>query len=267
MEFSIIQQNVLLKPRQELQFTLDTVIPNVVWTVVPLPGSSGEWGTIDAATGVYTAPTANRMGALETRVLVVATDPATSAESVSKVTVLTKGVTLNPLIHVTHANAHEDFQVALTAGALDGDEFKWQLVADEQGGGGIDRGAIGPTNLYTPPAKPLPDITFTVDEVRVAGKSGESTSSVLLVEHKSPLLQVLIDPELQPEFGVQLQARLNGQPISGVTWSKYIGSPGSLDEQTGVYAPDVYAPERFALLFAKVEFEPLGTLEGCAPMT
>ncbi|MEN5036568.1 hypothetical protein [Pseudomonas sp. TWI929] len=261
-QFSIIQQNVLLKPRQEFQFTLDTEIPNVEWTVVPLPGSSGEWGTIDPATGEYSAPTANKMGPLETRVLVVATDPATSAESVSKVTVLTKGVTLNPLIHVTHANADENFQVALTAGALDGGELKWELVADEQGGGGIDGGSVGPTNIYTPPAKPLPGITFTVDEVRVTGKSGESTSSVLLVEHQSPLLEVLIDPAQQPEYGVQLQARFRGQPIKGVTWSKYTGSPGYLDEQTGVYEPDSYAPERFALLFAKLEIEPLGTLEG-----
>lgn len=261
VQFSIKEQNVLLEPRQKFTFTLDTEIPNVVWKREPLPGSSGEWGEIDPVTGVYTAPTANRMGPLETRVLVVATDPVTNAESVSKVTVLTKGVTLNPLIQVTKANAHEDFQVALTAGALKGGEFGWALVADEQGGGKIDADAVGPANNYTPPVEPVKDVTYTVDEVKVTSKSGESVSSLILVEHMQPSLQVLIDPGPQPKSGVQLQARFSGQPIKGVTWTKHPNSPGHLDEQ-GLYEPDMYATERFALLCAKVVIEPLGTLEG-----
>jgi len=261
VQFSIKEQSVLLKPREKFPFQLDTETPNVQWSRVALPGSSGEWGDIDPVTGEYTAPSEGKMGPLETRVLVIATDPATNAESVAKVTVLTKGVTLNPLIHVTHANAHEDFQVALTAGALEGSTYKWALIADEQGGGSIDPGAVGSTNTYTPPGEPARDITFTVDEVMVTSESGESTSSLILVEHKSPVLEVLIDPDQQPPFGVQLQARLNGQPIKGATWSKYDGSPGSLDEQ-GLYKPDVYATERFALLCAKYVLEPLGTLEG-----
>ena len=201
------------------------------------------------------------MGSLETRVLVIATDPATNAESVAKVTVLTKGVTLNPLIHVTHADADENFKVALSAGALDGSTYKWALIADEQGGGSIDPGAVGSTNTYTPPGERAPDITFTVDEVMVTSESGESTSSLILVEHKSPVLEVLIDPDQQPPFGVQLQARLRGQPIKGVTWKLHPGMPGSLDGQ-GLYKPEVYATQRFALLRAKYVLEPLGTLEG-----
>ncbi len=263
VQFSIIQQNVLLKPGEKMHFTLNTEVPNVIWTREPLPGSSGEWGTIDPSTGEFTAPLAYKMGPLETRVLVVATDPATNAQSVSKVTVLTKSVSVNPLIHVTQVKADGSFKVPLTAGALGGGPLDWELVGSDHVGGSLDGDATGPTNTYTPPGEPAADTTFTIDEVRVTSKLlGESSSSLILVEHKSPGLRIVISTESEPEFGVQLEAWLNSTKLlKGVTWTLHPASPGDLDEQ-GLYTPDVSALEHFALISAEVAIEPLGTFAG-----
>jgi hypothetical protein len=243
VQFSIKEQHVMLKPRDEKQFNLDTEIPNVQWTVVPLPGSSGAWGTIDA-NGKYKAPSANNMGPLETRVLVVATDPATNAQSMSKVTVLVNAVSVNPLIYVTNAGTEQSFTVELSAGALEGGELTWTL----NGTGSLAPGKDNQNYIYTPPAEPDYDVSYTVDEVEVTSKSGERFTSLVLVEHMSPLLDVVIAAET--EAGVQLEARYKGKPKSPITWSKHHKSPGNLTE-AGVYEPDFNAAGRFALLFAE----------------
>lgn len=255
---SIVEQNVQLLPRQKMTFTLEPDIPNATWTIVPLPGSSGAWGTFDETRREYTAPTANQMGTQETRVLVVATDPATNAESSCKVTVLINAVSVDPLIHVTHASPDDVFRVVLSAGAIGGGELAWSL--DEAAKGSLLPAEDGRHCTYVPPSAPVAEATYTVDKVVATSEAGESASSLILIEHKAPTLEVGIAHE-QTELGLQLQAWLGVQAVPA-TWSLHPDSPGHLGAESGLYTPDVYARQRCALIFAEFVLEPLGKFEG-----
>ncbi|NIF30283.1 hypothetical protein F3J44_28505 [Pantoea sp. Tr-811] len=251
----IVQKAVLLKERQVQQFTLETPVAGVKWTVEALPGSAGVWGEVTDQ-GEYTAPRANAMAGKPARVLVVATDPATNARSVAHVTVLANAVSVNPHIQVTQPGQ----SLALSAGSIGGAELTWEILQPGPGSGTLLPAEQGQGRTYKAGQR-VDDAVFIIDRIAATNSAGESAQAYVLVEQTVPELAVLLAESGQPEYGVQLEARFQNRPLKGVQWWLPLEGPGFLDEN-GLYEPDFYSHEAFVLIAARWATEDFGNFEG-----
>lgn len=229
----------------------------VSWSVEPLPGESGDIGTISDF-GVYTAPAASAIVGRFTRVRVTATRGADKSSAL--VTVLVNELTINPLIQLC------DFShsVELAAGALRAGGLNWAIKNPVAG----ESGTVAPSPLpdgdhrYTAGPK-VAGKTYVLDEIELTHSSGAKRSAWMLVRQKQSLLTVKPREEaglpLRPGE-LQLDAIFN-EEVWAADWTLPTGGPGTIDSE-GIYRSDPNATERFVLIFASAAFSPTNKLEG-----
>ncbi|WP_147406533.1 hypothetical protein [Pseudomonas reidholzensis] len=252
--FAIVEQGVRLAAAQRQQFSVQPPREGVQWSLQSLDEVAGDIGRIDAE-GLYRAPPGHAMGTGPTRLLVMATDPGTGQRAVALVIALKHSVSVNPLISVC-ANGDE---LAFSAGVIGKGPLTWTLEAQEAGGGMLQPGDQGRSCTFR--AGPnVPKQTYVLEEIKVQdAQSGGSRSVHVLVQQHEPALRVSMAAQPLPGGQLQFIASLNGE-ITEAEWQVRLGA-GAIDA-SGVYTPDLLAPEHFALITGLVDGGKYGVFEG-----
>lgn len=246
--FRLVDPHLKLAPAQRHTFTVDPPLEEVTWSLRELPGSVGDLGRLDPATGEYRAPPAHAMGDEPMRAMVVATHSKTGSHSTTLVTVQPSAMTVNPLVQVCYVN--DTFP--LTAGTLDG-TLEWTVAdADEDGRGSVVPDASGKRCSYSTGAQVEGNQTYVLDEVRVRNTlTDEMRSIYVLVRQRGPEMTVTLTRQQDGKW--QLQGRAYGKDLEGVEWTLPIAGTGTLDGEND----DCYTPPsddsnaRFALILGK----------------
>lgn len=220
------------------------------WTVENVPGSAGHPGLIDENSGLYTSPPLSDIPGTFTRVKVTATDPLNKYSSSALVTVVTRDITVNPLVQICNASTDIPQTRELSANTLGDGNLEWSVI---KGTGSIPKTARpNRENTYTAGPKDISiDESFTLDEIQVKNlKTLKTQSSYVLVNHQPADLQVTTDMEQSsfPQGKAQLVAFRRGKLVKGIVW-KVIAGSGSIDTE-GLYTADPNGQHRFALITA-----------------
>lgn len=250
--FRIVDPPITLAPAQRHAFTVNPPLENVTWSLRELPGSVGDLGRIDPATGDYRAPPAHAMGSEPMRAAVVATDSKTGQNSTTLVTVVPSAMTVNPLVQVCYV----DDTFPLTAGTLGG-ALEWSVAdAGEDGRGSVAPDADGKRCTYTTGAKVEGNETYVLDEVRVRNTlTDEVRSTYVLVRQRGPEIAVTLTQ--RPDGKFQLQGRAYGKDLVDVEWKLPIDGTGTIDgEKNDQYTPPFADSDaRFTLIIGKWALE------------
>ncbi|MFK0094919.1 hypothetical protein [Pseudomonas sp. NPDC090592] len=235
------------------------------WTCEPVLDTvaSGQIGSIDENTGMYTPPSGSAFEDAFIRVRIHAEHKDSPFSSSALVTIVKSHVQINPLAYVTQVNS----PVTLQAGYL-GDDKDLTWSSPQYG----ELMPSGKTAVYTAPAA-MPPLdpsdpeelaAFVVDEVALGDGTGKNSSQVALVIIESAIKQPMpIRRELGAVAGtVKLTAFINGkaQDPSKIVW-KVKGS-GAVDEVTGIYTHDPSSSDQFALITATFDTVTLGIYDG-----
>ncbi|MGJ7549404.1 hypothetical protein [Pseudomonas alloputida] len=246
--FRVVDPPLTLAPAQRHTFTIDPPLEEVTWSLRALPGSVGDLGRLDPATGDYRAPPAHAMGDDPMRAMVVATHSQTGSQSTTLVTVVPSAMTVNPLVRVCYV----DDSFPLTAGTLDGG-LEWSVAdADGDGRGSVVPDAGGKRCTYSTGAKVEGNQTYVLDEVRVRNTLTDETRSIyVLVRQRGPEMTVTLTQQQDGKW--HLQGRAYGTDLKGVEWTLPIAGTGTIDgENNDCYTPPSEDSEaRFTLIIGK----------------
>lgn len=258
--FRVVEQQSVVTAGEELQLTTRPVRTGLVWSVDHVAGESGAGspGTIGSTSGVYRAPGVQDMTQVIQHVLVTVTEPVSGQFSTAVVTLQRHAISLNPLIQVCDYGA----RVGLSAGSLSENDLDWLIVNEVPGESGTlepDDNAAHAQSYVAGPK--VPNRTYVLDKVEVSdGKN--SSSAWVLVRQQQPMLTIEIVPDGSlAEDEVRLEARYGGNVYSGVEWYMPEGLPGTLSKD-GVYKGDPAAPDRFVIIFVRVDDILFDRLEG-----
>ena len=96
--FEIDPVETLLGAGAQRTFATSPADVSVTWSVANLPGEGGDPGTINASSGVYTAPPRSTMQDFHKRVIVTARARSGTASSSALVGIVTRDIGLDPLV-------------------------------------------------------------------------------------------------------------------------------------------------------------------------
>lgn len=244
--FRIVDPPVTLGPGEKHAFAVQPIPETVRWSLEALPGTVGDIGRIDAASGEYRAPPVHAMGGQQMRAWVIATDPYTGQRAMTLVTVVVAALTVNPLIHVCYI---ED-ELTLTAGTLGG-ALAWSVVdPDGEGRGRVRPDEDGRRCTYTAGSLVSGNQTYVLDVVKVEDVKAQETRLIhVLVRQRRPELLVEVAEQLS-DGRLRLQGWIFGQVMQDVEWTVPIEGEGQIDTD-GRYTPPADPGARFALIMAK----------------
>ncbi|MEX5588432.1 hypothetical protein [Pseudomonas urmiensis] len=248
--FRIVEQNVELSAAAETTFTVEPPSNGVKWSIEPLPGTTGEMGEINEATGHYQAPSAAALGGKKLMVRVVAKRAGAEERSESLVMVIGHSLDFNPKFATCFSGTSLQLRADLLEGSsMAAEELEWQVLTDGAGSGTISSSGAG-SLIADYLAAPAPgDVRYVIDQIQVTGKtSGRTATGYVLVTHKEPDLHLSVD-EQWTGAGLKIQARVQGSttPLE-VEWILPLAGTGQIDS-TGVYTPQGDA--RFVVILAK----------------
>jgi hypothetical protein len=255
--FRIVEQNVELSAAAETTFTVEPPSNGVKWSIEPLPGTTGEMGTINEATGYYQAPAAAALGGKNLMVRVVAkladadADADAEQRSESLVMVIGHSLDFNPKFATCFSGTSLQLRADLLEDpSMAAEELEWQVLTDGAGSGTIS--SSGTNNAIADyQAAPAPDdVRYVIDQIQVTGKtSGRTATGYVLVTHKEPDLHLSVD-EQWAGAGLKIEARVAGSPspLPEVEWILPLEGTGQIDSG-GVYTPQGDA--RFVVILAK----------------
>jgi len=255
------------------QFTVAPATSNLTWSVEPIVAGvlSGQVGSIDPRTGVYTAPVASVFEGPFVRVRVNARNQASGFGSSALVTVLRDPLQVNPLLYVTQAAG----SLSVEAGYLgDAGKLVWTLKDPSLGGTLAGKGL---TAQYTAPAQMPPSdpddpydagLAFIVEDVQVKDTASGALRTAVVIAESATKTPMLVTPEVDLATGtVKLVAFVNGRPRDSakVEWAVRVG-PGAFGSSggkpNGVYTPGPSDDLAFAVLTATYRSEDDGVFEG-----
>jgi hypothetical protein len=256
--FSIIQPQSLVAAGKTLQLSTEPPRTGLKWTVGNLSESGSNPGSINEQ-GLYQAPPRHSIQGTFNRVLIIASDPATGERSVTLITVQSNPITVNPQIQTCF---HGE-RVELSAGGIGTNTLSWSVKNPVPGESGTLVVSDQPEGDHAYIAGPqVEKKTWVLDEIEVRDSQTEETGSawVLVMQNEPGATIKPVDNPSQPEGQIQLQAFVNGEPITG-EWSLPLGGPGSIDS-SGLYLDDPLAKDRFVLITVLVDGGGFGYFEG-----
>jgi len=257
--FVIDSVQLMLSHGQAHRFRTVPPTSGVKWTVEDLEGNTSGAGQMNADTGAYTAPSQADIQGAYKRIKVVATGPGTNADRhVSKalVTVVSRAITLNPLIEI--CNTAPDTR-ELSAHSPSG-TLKWSV----RGEGRINEtaDAEGRNTYHAPSVRPPGVPTFTVDEVVVDNTAtGQQQSALMVVNHHGQAITVSADFSGLLPNQVKLIAELNGWPLEeSLAWECIPAEAGSVEPDTRIFTVSANTNSPFvfvtvALALGGMEFD------------
>lgn len=250
--FAITQLEPVIGHSGFLQFTTIPPRTGLTWKVENILGETVPVGAINASSGRYTAPTAAQLEGNFVRARVTAT--AGGHTSSALVTVMRRGITVNPMIQI--ATAGDPLALDVSAGAVDGGELNWS-IEDPSSGAKVEKNpADGGDHSYVPGPKKA-DTMFSVDKLVVHNpQTNLKEFAHVLVLHKPALLTMVVDSGANlPDHKVQLLAKAESGPIDPklLTWAVLLGSASAqIDGATGVLTVNLTGPDKFVVVTAKL---------------
>jgi len=243
---------------QVIEFTVESELGGVTWTVENLPGEKGETGGFsDPSKGRYTAPSDIALGAEGHRRLIVT---ATRGELVSRalVSVVPSQVTVNPWVAVVNVGMSHSLSAATPHPAeLTWDDPELGAVApddDPLNPGGYKYTA--PVGLPTPDASdPYCYLALRLDPVTVHSAAGGTAATIdmLVVGSKNP--NYWLEPKALPDGSVELPFYRLERKVGRVAvpdpveWTVLRGS-GTVDPATRVYTPAPDNSDQYVIIAA-----------------
>ena len=234
----------------QVQFRTEPEVPGASWRVDHIAGGTGATGTVDAS-GKYTAPPKDQVEGFFKRVRVTASKDGHSSSAL--VTVLPRGIQINPIVQICGASSGSSEQTReLAAGSLDGRPLTWSVVGTS--GASVRPSAVeGGDHTFVAGLASAED-HFTMEEVRVRDASGQTDSAWVVVVHKVANAKITFQPLDPPQPGkVQLLIDMGAGPLTPdeaiglkVEW-KLLKGGGTLGA-TGIYQEDPASPYRFAVI-------------------
>ncbi|QCY12716.1 hypothetical protein [Pseudomonas sp. MPC6] len=222
----------------------------VKWSVAAIPGSTGEIGSIDEDTGLYSSPALADISGTFTRVRVTAT--ASNHSSSALVTVVARDITVNPVVQICSASTSEaSVTRVLSAHTLGEGILEWKV---KRGTGTIPaRGGSDGKNTYTAGLKdPTLEGSFLIDEIEVMNLATRKTQTAyVVVTHYQADLTITVDLDNSsfPQGKAKLIARDNREnPVTAI-WEVSAGNEGI--DSDGLYTGDPDGQQRFVLITAR----------------
>ncbi|OCR24118.1 hypothetical protein AFK24_15240 [Pseudomonas syringae] len=235
-------------------------VTGVSWDVVNIEGGSGNPGKIVSGTapgtGVYTAPPQSDIEGFFLRVRVIATKG--EFRSSALVTIVTRSIAINPMVQFCNARKPggevQSREVAAgTLGVAAG--LQW-TVAGNTGSTVVESTLEGGDHTFIACEESDDNaLAYTLDEIVVTDPVYGSESSWVLVIHKAPTGEILIDNTVSlPPNKVKLVLDGGAGPMPDVIWTLLKGS-GSFEasDEEGVFTIDPDGSFRFALITALVK--------------
>lgn len=218
---------------------------DVTWSIESASGDPLYIGSIDAASGLYTAPDLSDFQGSQARVRVIATQG--SYTTYALVSVLRKTITVNPLVTVKiiGESPSDSDKVTLTANTADGIPPKWSLKkTDTEGTLAVEEGF---SNVYTP--RPYDDVqdAYVVDEVLLTDSKGFVQRAIIVVDHGVNINSAMTEGSATATT-VQLQCKVGKDDVTLLTeFNVLLGGGGTISE-TGLYTQATEVKEPFALV-------------------
>ncbi|EKT4524875.1 hypothetical protein QEM13_004203 [Pseudomonas putida] len=243
--FVIDDLEPILGAGQKHRFNTVPAREDLSWRVESL---AGQAGTI-TPDGEYTAPEAEDIDGLLTRVRVVATDG--QFESSALVTVVRQGLMISPLVTTTWGNNGEKKNtVELQVGALEeAAHYEWGFENENPYGALKEPGATTPTMTYIagPASTSIP---FSIDVISARHKTtGEKVESVVITENEGRLMSLEMIESDVDKGTVTLRAMDFDYDVTAETeWRVAYGS-GEFNEN--VFTVDQTKPASFVVLAGK----------------
>lgn len=246
--FTIVELEPVIGHSEVFKFTTNPLRNDLKWTVHNIIGENGAKGSIGELSGLYTAPVASELEGNFVRVRVTAS--AGGHTSSALVTVMRRGITVNPMIRI--ATAGDPLALDVSAGTIGGGALQWS-VAGETPGAVVRPNPEGGHSYVPGPkqAKTAPSIdTITVhDPVRKVSETAK-----VLVLHRTVLLNVVIDEQATlPPNQIQLAIMGEDGPVNpgdwGETWTVQLGElSAQINPETGVLTINPDGLDRYVVV-------------------
>lgn len=246
--FTIKQMEPVVGHSETFDFTTDPPRNDLKWAVHNILGETVPVGSINATTGRYTAPTAAQLEGSFVRVRVTAS--AGIHTSSALVTVMRRGITVNPQIQV--ATAGDSFELDVSAGTIDGGLLTWSIEEPASGAtvkpnpNGDHSYKPGPSDPKSPP---------TIDKIVVHNPRTKlsETANVLVVHRPAYLDVVIVDKPGLPDNQIQLAINGENGPIDpgkwGESWQVLVGSGSAqIDAVTGLLTVNPNGPDNYVVI-------------------
>lgn len=220
----------------------------VEWDVLSVPGYEASGIGSISANGLYTAPAANQIKGLYTRVRVVAT--LGTATCTALVTVVVHDISINPLLVV--CSAGEVAGREMSAGTLGTGKLAWSLADTSNGSKILPSTLPGGDHTFIP--GPIQSgINLHLEEVRVKNTTTNKTQSAFVVVVHSTA-QVQLRMGAISGNTVQLITSVLGDdiPASEFKWFM-LGGSGSVNA-SGLFTVDTAGQHKFAVVVAEEDY-------------
>jgi len=246
-------------PRGRVSFETEPAATGLVWSVMNLPGETGDTGIIDSGTGVYVAPNDANITGYQKRVLVTAR-AGNGNSNRALVSIVKRDISIDPLVFMVTARSEGD-QVSgyrMSGAALDGAELVYRLA---NGSTAKIEDEPEPTpglvnqRRFIPPVR-QGGVAVTLEEIEMTRESGGTLQkSIAVVMHQSSdyfLRTEIVSHSLLLKFfyrnkdGDEVQV-----PLHETTFTKLYGE--GLLSHDGRYDPSATPFGKFAILMAERE--------------
>ena len=250
----------VVRSEGRIAFSTQPSVTGVAWSVMNLPGESGDPGEIHRDTGIYKAPGGLDDVNYQKRVLVTARS-ANGNTSKALVSIVKGDISIDPLAFVVTARS-EGEQVSgykMSAAALDGAELVWKLVSGSTARIEDDpEPIIGLPNQkrFIPPVR-QGDAPVTVEYIDVSRISGgPAQQAVAVVVHHSSNYFFRTELVLWPLPGLLLKLyylnKYNEEVRVSLDNTEYkVLYGGGLVTAAGVYVQPTIITTRFAVVMAE----------------
>lgn len=186
----------------------------VTWSIESASGDPLFIGSIDATSGLYTAPDLGNYQGSQARVRVIATQGG--YKTYALVSVLKKTITVNPLVtvKVIGEDPSDADKVTLTANTADGIPPKWSLK--KTGTEGTLDLEEGFSNVYTPRPYDEVEDAYVVDEIILTDSNGLEQRAIIVVNHAVNVNSAMTEGSATATT-VQLQCKVGKDDVTPFT--------------------------------------------------
>jgi hypothetical protein len=166
---------------------------------------------------LYTAPTGAQLKGKFARVRVTASQGGHTSSAL--VTVMSRGITVNPMIQI--ATSGDPLALDVSAGAVDGGPLTWSIQEPSSGAVVRPNPAEGGDHSYVPgPAQPGTPPTVDTIVVHNPRTRVSESAQVLLLHRLAKITVVAVDKPGLPDNQIQLAIMGKNGPIDPGSWDE-----------------------------------------------
>lgn len=246
--FTIVELEPVIGHSEVFKFTTNPPRNDLKWAVHNIIDETVPKGSIGELSGLYTAPVASELEGNFVRVRVTASVGGHTSSAL--VTVMRRGITVNPMIRI--ATASDPLALDVSAGTIGGGALQWSVSGETTGAivkpnpAGGHSYVPGPKQAKTPPS---------IDTITVHDPARNvSETAKVLVLHRTVFMSVVIDERaVLPPNQIQLAIMGEDGPINPGDWKETWkvllgGSSAQINPKTGLLIINPNGPDRYVVV-------------------